>query len=641
MVSMEPIITFLNAINHALDYLVAVLFILFLLLNFVRYTIGRVRNYLNIGEYLFYTDLSPVDDLNKGNLPYTLTILFEEHQIPLTPQAHLRIKKIGSSWDIIDTGKQFSIRKEDIALTVCERKVKKAISKGLFLGIIYLTVSLFLGYLLIQLPYSMAKAVYREQLQAVTAQASGQVVTSTTISIIEIKINNLSWIFRWILLYLSIPPYFYFRTRKNGHQRGLIFSLVTLTILLFGWLFERWVGIILISVPISAILLFLIYHLAQAILPSASPEEKKERQHKYNALLAYMTGMQMPVWTAKESASQEFETLIPGDTSPNGSKPGIIWTHSHQVAGITAGTEFSRVDGPGTIFTTSYERAASLVDLRRQVRTQEFDALTKDGIAIKARISIDFEIDFEDWPKKNWRQPDLKQMADDIAQNPYLEKGIKVDRKIGSYWYSTARVKSVLSTIGINTNPKDSATGSVINWDEWIVKHVENVARQILSQRTVDELWRPVDNKTGAGALDEIAFQIRESVGPKLRRLGITLFSCRVVNFDLPKDSPIRKQQIDTWKTLWDQRITAILSNAAAIRKEEIEKAHAYAKSEVLDAIADSIEKARALHPDLPRHVIALYFIHAIEEVIRKRPDSNSQEAKERLDTIKNLLYNQ
>jgi hypothetical protein len=381
------------------------------------------------------------------------------------------------------------------------------------------------------------------------------------------------------------------------------------------------------------------YHLAQVILPASQPEEKRERKMKFWALFSYMVGMQFPVWIAKESAGRDFEIRIKGNNFSGGIEPGIVWTRSHQAAGISAGIEFNKVEGPGIIFTKTYARPIALVDLRTQIRIVEFDATTKDGMAFKATIFAAFVIDSEDWPKENWRQTDLEQMAEDVEQNPHLEKGIKVDQKIGRYHYSTARVKSVLSTAGINTNPKEGEAGPIVYWDDWTLKQIENATRQVLSQRSMDGLWRPIDNKAGASALDEIAEEIRKIVGPKLRRTGINLYACRVVNFRMPEN--IRQQQIDSWKTLWDQRIATALFDASAIREEEIEKAHAYAKSEILDAIADSIEKARAVHPDLPRHVIALYYIHAIEEIVQKRPEVDSKEAKQRLDMVKSyLLYN-
>jgi len=646
----QCIISFLNAINLGIDYLVAILFVLFLAGAVIWYTIGRIRNYINKGEYLFFIALAFIDELNKGEVSEALRKQFEKHKRVLTSQPFVKVEKNESKWIIVDAKKQYLIRKENLTLNVSERKAGKGISKGLFLGVILLVVAAFWGYMIIQFPITMARTVYRQQLEAAASQESNRVVSPQTNEAsanqdeptLEEKITRLSWVFRWILIYLVLPPLFYLSTRKHSGRRGLYTTLVVLTIGLFGWQFEHWVGVVLVSLPIYGILLHLLYHLSQVILPSADPENKKEQHLKFRALLSYMLGMQFPVWITKESAGREFEICIKGNNFSGGVEPGIVWARSHQVAGISAGIEFNQVEGPGIIFTKTYARPVALVDLRTQIRIVEFDSITKDGIAFKAIMFAAFVIDFEDWPKKNWRQADLEQMANDIRQNPYLEKGIKIDRKIGSYHYSTARVKSVLSTAGINTNTKDGEAGPVVNWDDWTLKQVENAARQVLSQRTLNELWRPVDNKAGAGALDEIAVQIRKIVEPKLRRTGINLFGCRVVNFNLPEDSPIRKQQIDSWKTLWDQRITAARSEAAAIREEEIEKAHAYAKSEILDAIADSLEKARALDPDLPRHVIALYYIHAIENIVQRQPETDSEEKKARLDSIKSyLLYNQ
>jgi hypothetical protein len=495
--------------------------------------------------------------------------------------------------------------------------------KGIFLGILMLAEMTLACFVLIWFPVGLAKAVtpgdqtYRD-------------------------VYNLSWVFRWLLIFMATPPLIWLMTRKYSGFRGLYAAIFVLTIALFGWFYQHWFGIVLISLPIYAALGWLIYQLAQVVLPARHPENRDERWLKFRALLAYLLSFQFPVWVAVASASREFEERIKGNNFSGAIEPGIVWTHAHQVAGISAGIEFMQVEGPGLIFTKIYGRPIALVDLRTQIRTTEFDAITKDGIAIKAVLFTAFVIDFEDWPKSNWDDDQIKKMREDIIQNPYLRKGIKVDQKVGSYWYSTARVKSVLSMAGINTTPKDGDTGPVVYWDEWVLKQIENVARQVLSQRTIDELWRPLKNDADTSALDEIAGEIRKIVEPPLRRGGIHLYGCRVVNFNLPEDSPIRKQQIESWETLWNQRITKTKSEAAAIRKEEIEKAHAHAKSEILAAIAESIEKARALHHDLPRHVIALYYIHAIEEVMQKQAEPPSPEAKERLDTIKSyLLFNQ
>jgi hypothetical protein len=540
----QRIISFLNAINRGIDYVVAVFFVLLLAGVVVWYTVGRVRSYKK-----------------KGDDP----------------------------------------------------------AKGLFLGVIMLVEMVITGYIILVFPMVLQKA----------------------------SISRFGWeipagFIRWFLIFLILPAYFYLGTRKYSGVRGFFSVLTVLIISLFGWQFEHWIGVALISLPILGVLLYLLYHLAQVVLPSSSPENQKEHINKFIALLTYMFGVQFPVWVAKDSAGRDFEMRIIGNNFSGSIEPGIVWTYAHQTAGISAGIEFTRVEGPGIVFTKVYERPIALVDLRTQIRTTAFDAMTKDGITFKAFMFAAFVVDFDDWPKEKWDRVDFQQMVRDIQQNPDLKKGIKVDRKIGSYHYSTARIKSVLSTIGINTNPRERDAGPIIYWDEWTLKQIENAARQVLSQRTMNDLWHPLVDEAGTGALDEIAAEVRKIVGPKLRSIGINLFACRVVNFILDPDSLIRQQQIDSWKSLWSQRITAALSEAAAIQKEEIEKAKAYAKSEILDAIAESIEKARGLGNSLPRHLVALYYFHAIENIVKKRPGATAQEDKEWLDTIKSyLLYNQ
>ncbi len=494
-------------------------------------------------------------------------------------------------------------------------KKGEGLGKGLFLGIIALIEALFFAYIIILFPVEMENAVQERMNVLVPAQ-----------------------VFRWVALFLTLPVFIFYSTRKYSRRRGLYSSLAILTIALVGWTFDHWLGIILISLPIYLILLYLIYRLAQVILPASNPNDNRERFPKFRALLFFVLGLQYPVWRAKASAARDFDKRINGSYSSGYGEPGIVWTYSHQVAGISSGIEFDQVEGPGIIFTNAHKRPVALVDLRTQTRSSEIEASTKDGISFKAIVLTAFAIDHEDWPKKNWSHVDSLHMADDIKKNPSLAKGIKINRRVGSYWYSTARVKSVLSTAGFDPHPKNGEAGPVVYWDEWTVKQVENAARQVLSQRTVDELWRPLNNQAGTSALDEIAADIRSIVEPELRRVGINLYASRVVNFSFPQDDPVRLQQIDSWKTIWDQRITATLSDAEAIRQEEIEKAHAYAKSEVLDAIASSIEKARLEHPDLPRHVIALYYIHALEEIVRKKPDSSSKEARDRLEMIRQVI---
>ena len=75
-----------------------------------------------------------------------------------------------------------------------------------------------------------------------------------------------------------------------------------------------------------------------------------------------------------------------------------------------------------------------------------------------------------------------------------------------------------------------------------------------------------------------------------------------------------------------------------AIYREEVEKAHAYAKSALLETIAESLDNARRINTKLPRHVIAQYYIYALNEYIRKQPGLNAEEIEARVKNLQQIL---
>ncbi|MCS7011544.1 MAG: SPFH domain-containing protein, partial [Anaerolineales bacterium] len=401
---------------------------------------------------------------------------------------------------------------------------------------------------------------------------------------------------RWIFLYLVIPtiPALYFR--KYRGRQAFIAMVILLTIALVGWSYAQWLGILFISAPIYVIGTLLTHKLAQVILPSSNPEDPTEIRQKFRILLFYLLGMQYPYWAVQGKATHDTVKRIDGDFFVKWTAPGAVWMYSHQVAGISAGIEFDNIEGPGIVFTDTYNRPIAIVDLRTQIRVAELDALTKDGVPIRPVIFTSFGIDRENWPKKGWKSEEIRRLSEDVQANPHLRQGLDIDRPIGSFPYSTGRVKAALSMTGVHSSYEEPAD-KIIHWDDWVVAQVKNAARRVVSQRNLNELWHPRQNRPGIGALDEMAQEIREIVEPQLRRAGIALFSSRIVNYVLPPDSEIAKQQIESWKVIWTQKTKALEAEVQAMYQEQIEKAHAYAKSAFLDAIAAAIQRARAEHP--------------------------------------------
>jgi len=198
--------------------------------------------------------------------------------------------------------------------------------------------------------------------------------------------------------------------------------------------------------------------------------------------------------------------------------------------------------------------------------------------------------------------------------------------------------------MGIDKALKEKgSTDLVFYWDEWVIKQVEDAARQAVAERELDRLWRP--EKPGDSALDEMAIAMKTSLSPRMFNAGVEIFTARIVNFELKEDNEedkkIIKRQLETWRANWLQKVTQAEAEVTAIYREELEKAHAYAKSALLENVAESLENARRINKKLPRHVIAQYYIHALDEYIKKQPGLDIAESKQRIESIKEfLMYN-
>lgn len=436
---------------------------------------------------------------------------------------------------------------------------------------------------------------------------------------------------RWVILYILGIAGWFALSRSNGGTRGLYSILILLTVFLLGWFYDRWVGIIFVSMPILLILVYVIRKVALVLLPASDPESKSEKQQRIKAFIAYLLGVQFPFWVAKGKAAREFEKRIDGDPTNDFGRPGVVWTWPHQAVGLSRGIQFNKVDGPGTIFTDVFEAPIALVDLRTQLRTTKVAAVTQDGMHVPAILFMAFAIDREKWPKEAWSRAH-------IAKIKHLFNGNSdLDHDKGSYPYASSRVRAVIGKASINSSRADGERADVY-WDEWVVKQVEEATREVLISRRLDELWRPRIDDLGASALDEMAKAIKDLALPRLEEAGVQLFGARIVNFEFEKESPVRTQNIRTWSTYWEQQITEAKAEAEAIYREEIEKAHAFSKSVLLDAIAESINAARTINEALPRFVIAQYYVHALEEYIKRQPGLDLAEAKKRVEDIKGLL---
>jgi hypothetical protein len=442
--------------------------------------------------------------------------------------------------------------------------------------------------------------------------------------------TNWAWLFssvRWLEAFGAFYSIAWHFGKENGGTRWRESTLLHFGVMTLGWFFYRWLGLFLIALPILWAYRASLGNLASIVVPASDPEDRAEQKRRRNAFLSYTWGIQSPMTVVDGHAWKEYKPRINGDIAWSFAdfpfpiiknldwRPGIIWTRSHQAIAITGGTKFKRIEPPGLSFTGRLERLDQVFDLRLQLRTREIEVVSKDGVHFVARYFAAFRIDNEEW------KPDVYDAL--RPRNALLRGADKLSYTKGSFKFSAPRIQA---TLGVTSTK--AATGDPLYWDQWVMNIVEEHTRQVISQKKLDEMWRPAKDEKFANALDLIAKEIKESCETIVRSAGILLYVARVVNFRfLPKDGAkpgemdeISGQQIATWKSEWDRRRDQVLAEANAESERAQQEARAYAEAVLLNAIAEGLEKTSEINPNLPRYVIAMRFLSALQDYIHKQP---------------------
>ena len=412
-----------------------------------------------------------------------------------------------------------------------------------------------------------------------------------------------------------------FRAGSNSTFRGLLSLFIHFAAISFGWFVHQWMGLLSITVPILFTYYYFLYRIAVSVVPVSNPSSKSEPWKRYRIFLSYVWGFQYPLMVVRENSWKEPDIRVSGDCTKDIPTHGIIRMKSHQVVVIRDETKFSRIAGPGVVFTNKHEQPDQIFDLRLQLRTSEINVISKDGVSFLARVFTAFRIDSESWDKETYETL--------LGLNPLMRGADILDHTDGSFPFSSTRVKSVLGV----TSSKNVGKDSSLYWDQWVLRVVEDQSRKVISQKYLDEMWRPANDNKFANAMDVIAQEIVGSCKTILRSAGILLISARIVNFRFPsKDydaDDISKQQIAAWSSEWERKRQEILAEAYAESERSQQEANAYVQAVLLNSIAEGLSQINEINPNLSRRVIAMRFLSTLSDYINKQQEGEKEEETE------------
>ncbi|MBI1792679.1 MAG: hypothetical protein HYR70_00625 [Chloroflexi bacterium] len=476
-------------------------------------------------------------------------------------------------------------------------------------------------------------------------------------NIIQFVLQNLSLVLLGgtVLFLIMGLIWVFLLTHEDSGFRGVITYLGHVLVVVLGWSLGGWLGILLISLPILIFYYYLSFHLAMVVVPISDPDNIREWWQRFLIFVRYQWGVQYPQWMVTDSLGQNIEKRIPGNQFGS-FPPGLIWARSHQVVGLTTGMTFSRVPDPGNVFTGPYESPLAVVDLRTQLRTSWIEAISSDGIPFRALLFAAFRVDKEIWDRDLYHKL--------LRRNPLLENAQRPDFTKGNYSFSRSRMRALFSTIGVGSHMHEHEDARIAKWDERVLFQIEKTAREVLSQRRIDELWQPKIDREGASAMDEIALEIKEGCANELRQRGVLLHASRIVNLEfqgkkvsdegekgnagavethlipgnIQDDHQIEQKQILAWSADWQREAAQTRAEGKAHADLLTQEARAYAYTNLLTAFAEGLEEARLLDPKLPRYVIAVRFIGALEKLMGQSDAQGVSDVHDSLDQLKKMI---
>ena len=89
------------------------------------------------------------------------------------------------------------------------------------------------------------------------------------------------------------------------------------------------------------------------------------------------------------------------------------------------------------------------------------------------------------------------------------------------------------------TDPENSTL-----WDQWVLNMVDEETRKVVSEKTLDEFWRPINDEKNANAMSGIAQEIKNRLVPMMRSKGILLVVSQIVNFKFPHNGEDKMAEI-------------------------------------------------------------------------------------------------
>ncbi len=265
---------------------------------------------------------------------------------------------------------------------------------------------------------------------------------------------------------------------------------------------------------------------------------------------------------AKEELPPSFATLNAGLLRP------------YQVIAVTKGKQYVGPKGPGFTMLGIREQVRKLVDLRKQSRSQTIEVTTRDGIQIKADVTVEFQVE---------RPP--------VTPN---------ERLLYPYEPEAVFFITYADTVDENGVPQ--------SWTSQVMDKAAALALTELAKYSLDDILEPAKGIPGK-VIEAVQRKLEDTFG----RHHIQFLTVKTIPNIQDK---VWEQQKKRWKSEWEHKIEIRQNAGQAEADRRLKQARARAQIEIIDTIARSIDAMRQENDADLAQIITLRMIEALEEAV-------------------------
>jgi hypothetical protein len=310
---------------------------------------------------------------------------------------------------------------------------------------------------------------------------------------------------------------------------------------------------------------------------------------------SFATRNYLIVMDTKLQSSSHWSTWLGG--------PAFLIIYDGFAVYLERGNCFSRVVGASTItYLDPRETLKAIVDLRPQIRDGQVSAWTKDGIRIKLKMRVEFQI--EPGPSKNPSDTKLVYPFNPVAVRKAVE-------------FTAVRFRDGML--------------QEADWCEGTIGNITGLVGRHIYSRRIDELF--LSNGGNAQILSPAVitrFIEQANIG-LVRDSGVHILSLQITDIEISPD--VYRQRLDIWEAEKDSLVTRIRGEAQAYEVRTNEAVQAMAQRDLIVAIARSMGKV-----DPSRFPESLLLsVSSILDQGLKDPLVQTYMAKGALDSLKRL----